>query len=196
MKTKKDPIWKRQGFRTLYQYNKQKGRIKGELDPARLKDVLVELPIDAVVIPDLDGSYFITPKGEVFRYSTYRKHYIEIKSYTNCRSGYHQVQLYVTPKKRKLLYVHRLVLETFVGAAPDGFEADHKNADRSDNRVENLQWMEKGENIRKGQLKKGLSWRPYLTQIKADLDSNIKQVTIARKYNISPGAVYHIKTTK
>ena len=37
-------------------------------------------------------------------------------------------------------YVHRLVLETFVGPRPDGMEARHLNGDCQDNRVENLIW--------------------------------------------------------
>lgn len=37
-------------------------------------------------------------------------------------------------------YVHRLVLEAFVGPAPKGTEACHNNGNRLDNRVENLRW--------------------------------------------------------
>jgi hypothetical protein len=35
-------------------------------------------------------------------------------------------------------YVHRLVLETFVGSCPAGMEACHNNGIRTDNRLENL----------------------------------------------------------
>lgn len=55
--------------------------------------------------------------------------------------GYRYVQL-----PQRLLgapckaYVHRLVLETFVGPCPDGMEACHGNGDNSDNRLENLRW--------------------------------------------------------
>lgn len=44
--------------------------------------------------------------------------------------------------------VHRLVLETFVGPCPDGFECDHINRKRDDNYVENLRWVSKTENQR------------------------------------------------
>lgn len=37
-------------------------------------------------------------------------------------------------------YVHRLVLEAFVGPCPEGMEACHNNGDRGDNRVSNLRW--------------------------------------------------------
>ncbi|WIC90180.1 HNH endonuclease [Arthrobacter phage VroomVroom] len=41
--------------------------------------------------------------------------------------------------------VHRLVLETFVGPG-DGYEADHVNGDRLDNRLENLRWLTPEDN--------------------------------------------------
>lgn len=37
-------------------------------------------------------------------------------------------------------YVHRLVLEAFVGPCPPGMETCHNNGDRFDNRLENLRW--------------------------------------------------------
>lgn len=36
--------------------------------------------------------------------------------------------------------VHRLVLEAFVGPAPEGMEGCHNNGDPWDNRLENLRW--------------------------------------------------------
>lgn len=40
---------------------------------------------------------------------------------------------------------HRLVLETFVGPG-EGYEADHVNGDRQDNRLENLRWVTPEDN--------------------------------------------------
>jgi len=45
-------------------------------------------------------------------------------------------------------YVHRLVLETFVGPAPEGTEGCHRNGDPSDNAVSNLEWGTHSENMR------------------------------------------------
>lgn len=45
--------------------------------------------------------------------------------------------------------VHRLVLEAFVGACPDGMEACHyPDSDKSNNRLTNLRWDTHVENIR------------------------------------------------
>ena len=54
-------------------------------------------------------------------------------------TGYLMVDLYAHDQ-RKTSYVHRLVLETFVGACPAGMEACHNNGNPADNRLENLRW--------------------------------------------------------
>jgi hypothetical protein len=42
--------------------------------------------------------------------------------------------------RHKSYYVHWLVLTTFVGPKPDGYEACHWNGIRTDNRLANLRW--------------------------------------------------------
>lgn len=48
--------------------------------------------------------------------------------------------------KNEKRYVHRIVLETFVGEAPAGTQACHWNDDPEDNRLENLRWGTLSEN--------------------------------------------------
>jgi hypothetical protein len=55
--------------------------------------------------------------------------------------GYHKIYL-----GDRYHYVHRLVLQTFVGACPEGFQACHKNSDRADNRLSNLVWGSRKRN--------------------------------------------------
>jgi len=43
--------------------------------------------------------------------------------------------------------VHHLVLETFVGPCPEGMETRHLNGDPSDNRLENLAWGSREDQI-------------------------------------------------
>lgn len=43
--------------------------------------------------------------------------------------------------------VHRLVLEAFVGMCPDRMDAAHGNGNRTDNRLENLRWATRRDNL-------------------------------------------------
>lgn len=63
------------------------------------------------------------------------------------RDGYALVD--VGPRgARRTVRVARAVLEVFVGPAPAGAEADHQNRVRHDNRLDNLRWLTRAENLR------------------------------------------------
>lgn len=65
------------------------------------------------------------------------------------RKGYHRVTLWNKGNK-KLLRVHRLVAEAFI-PNPNILETvNHKNENKADNRVENLEWMSREDNLRYG----------------------------------------------
>ena len=46
------------------------------------------------------------------------------------------------------LYVHRLLLEAFVGPCPNDMEACHNNGNPADNRLENLRWDTCSNNVK------------------------------------------------
>lgn len=63
----------------------------------------------------------------------------------NPKNGY--VQFVLSKDARSFyLYAHRMVLEAFVGPAPEEMEACHGNGIRDDNRVENLRWDTRSNN--------------------------------------------------
>lgn len=67
------------------------------------------------------------------------------------KTGYSQFAIRLGGRKGKprLVKVHRLVAEAWIGPAPTPrHQVNHKNGVKTDNRVENLEWVTPAENIR------------------------------------------------
>lgn len=60
--------------------------------------------------------------------------------------GYLQVALCSDIQKREL--VHAIVAESFIGKRQKGFQINHKNGIKTDNRVENLEYVSPKENMK------------------------------------------------
>lgn len=84
--------------------------------------------------------YMVNQNGEVF--SKHRDIWLKP---AKVGAGYHRVGLYYHGKTHNR-YVHRLVAETYLGPA-NGREINHKNGNKTDNRVENLEWVTRSENV-------------------------------------------------
>lgn len=65
----------------------------------------------------------------------------KILKYRYQKNGYASVSL-----KQKNYLVHRLVAKTFLQTTNDKIQVNHKNCIKSDNRLENLEWVTKKEN--------------------------------------------------
>lgn len=64
------------------------------------------------------------------------------------KNSHRYFRIWLTDKKRKKqFYVHRLVAESFLGICPEGKVVNHKNANKLDNRIENLEYVTQSENI-------------------------------------------------
>ena len=108
---------------------------------ARNKKRFVSTP--AREIPGYPG-YLITDLGEVI--SERRGKRSLLKPFMD-RDGYRRVNLYVGGKMYQVP-VHRLVLETFVGPCPVGWEARHfPRRDRWNADLANLSWTPKSVNM-------------------------------------------------
>lgn len=70
--------------------------------------------------------------------NTWRKKYVSLKS-----NGYLQCTLF-----RKRFYIHRLVYEAWIGNIPNGYDIDHINGIKTDNRVSNLRAVLRSENLK------------------------------------------------
>ena len=76
--------------------------------------------------------------------------------------GYLQVDLYKDNEKKKY-YIHRIVAEAYIPNSENLSEVDHIDNNKSHNYLNNLQWITKKDNVRKGRNKPILQY---------DLDGN------------------------
>jgi hypothetical protein len=92
--------------------------------------------------PIYEGKYEVSNLGNVKSFARYKDGKLMKPSIR--KDGYLEVHL--SNNGSKLCLVHRLVLQAFLPI--DDKEVNHKNHDKSDNRLENLEWCSSSENSR------------------------------------------------
>lgn len=116
-------------------------------------------------------------------------------------NGYINVHLHDRGRIRSVL-VHRLVADAFLGQLPRGLVTNHKDGDKSNNQVSNLEFITNQENM-KHATEHGLRPRGELhhnsklttknvIQIKCLLESGKTYRSIARKYHVVPSNIASI----
>lgn len=104
-------------------------------------------------IKGYEGLYQVSSEGRVKSLERYvqvnggirlQKGFI-LKPYME-KNGYTRVLLYKDGIRKKKS-VHRIVAETFIGECPEGYEVDHINTLKDDNRAENLRYCTPKENM-------------------------------------------------
>lgn len=116
--------------------------------------------------------------------------------------GYEFVVLSSGPIK-KLKYIHALVMEGFVGIRPQGMEVNHKNGIRNDNRLENLEYVTRSQNIRHGlaEVNKGRNlmrgtghcWHKLTELVVSQLRKDAKTMTypkLRQKYKLAHNTLW------
>lgn len=103
-------------------------------------------------IPGTDGQYSVINRGRVrsepLAGRTGRQRGRVLKPRAS-RKGYPVFRVCLTSGMRWQATVHSAVAAAFIGPRPDGHQVDHKNGDKTDNRVENLEYVTCRENIRR-----------------------------------------------
>ena len=110
-----------------------------------------------------------------------------------CKTGHLSV---VLGHKAKGSPVHQLVMKTFVGEPQPGQEVRHKNGDPTDNRLANLEYGTRTENIL-DVYRLGKAWRTLtiddVREIRKRIDAGERNVDIAKDYNVSDRAICGIR---
>lgn len=98
-------------------------------------------------IPGYEGTYAANEDGDVFRLRTYgsRPKPLLRSVAKRIKKGY-AVAHFCQDGVRKDVPIHRSVWQAFNGAIPDGLEVNHKNGQRADNRLSNLELVTKSGN--------------------------------------------------
>ena len=98
-------------------------------------------------VKDYEGYYEVSDQGQVRRVHSFRptKPGTFIKGKTG-NTGYHEICM---SKDQVVTWhlVHRLVAEAFIGPAGD-LTVNHKNGDKLDKRLSNLEYMTQADNNR------------------------------------------------
>lgn len=69
-----------------------------------------------------------------------------LRPFIDLLQDYPRVNLFLSDGTHCRKMVHTLVMEAFRGPKPKGYEIDHINCDRADNRLENLRYVTPAEN--------------------------------------------------
>lgn len=105
----------------------------------------IQLPLDFEIwkpVPGYEGFYEVSSIGRVKSLRDNHNKLREIiRKPRKTRTGYMDIGL-----KNKHFLVHQLVMLAFVGPPPQGLEINHKNGNKTDNRLENLEYVTKSYN--------------------------------------------------
>ena len=94
-----------------------------------------------VPVPGFDGQYEVSDRGRVRRPA-------RLLALSNAPGGYRRVTLSRGNKGYGFL-LHRLVMLAFVGPCPPDHEVDHRDADKTNNRLANLEYVTRPENLQR-----------------------------------------------
>jgi len=117
-------------------------------------------------------------------------------------AGYLTVCLVASGKHRSR-YVHRLVLEAFVGPSPSGMECRHRDGDRQHNVLSNLAWGTCGDQVddrrRHGTLERGEAHHASkLTEQQVReirrTRGTVTETAWADRLGVNPGAIYDARS--
>lgn len=98
-------------------------------------------------VVDWEGLYKISDMGRIMSLHSRAKWKI-LRGGLN--KGYRFVTLSNQPYRQKKGWIHYLVMRAFVGPRPSKMEINHINSVRDDNRLENLEYITRHQNIQHG----------------------------------------------
>ena len=167
------------------------------------------------ILTNINERYSITTYGRVYSHYNGKKRTGKfMKEYIH--NGYSTINMYNT--KHKTYLIHRLVAETFISNPENKTEVNHKDGNKLNNHIDNLEWCTSQENNQHAQdtglnlARKSIKQKTSvlkLNKTKRKLTLNaaniirtvykntkISQQSLAKKYNVSQGTIKNIINNK
>lgn len=127
--------------------------------------------------------YTCDKEGNIFNELGY-----QLNPYTHS-DGYKQFKAYHEGGCTTAHYVHRFVWEYHMGAIPHGYQINHINEDKTDNRLENLECVTQKENIQKRSYNKLNMEKAEAIREEYKQKEAISFAKLAAKYDCSPSTI-------
>lgn len=141
------------------------------------------LTVELRDIKGYEGLYAISADGKVYGYK--RKKFL---TQHPIGRGYLKVSLCKDGEMKNFL-IHRLVAEAFLSNPNNLPQVNHINEDKSDNRVENLEWVSAKENDNYGTRNKRISKPIYCIELKKRYESLSEA---AKDLDLDTGAISRV----
>jgi len=151
------------------------------------------------VVPGYD-KYLCSSDGNVMREATG----LILKQYYGASSMYPSVGLYDAESRHNTMSVHRIIASAFIGERPAGMQVNHKDGNRENNNITNLEYVlpkenmqhaiitglrnDRGENSSCSKLN-----NEKVAKIRMLLHDGVTMTEIASIYDVSRGTIYKIK---
>ena len=146
-----------------------------------------------IIIPGYDGRYEISNWGNVKSNTFLIPRNLKFDTYI----GYYRIKL-----KRKNYLVHRIVAKAFIPNPENKPQVNHINGIKTDNRLENLEWVTSSENNQHAYsfLKRKFSnsklSKESIIEIRDKFNKGIKQKELKEFYHVSHSTISEIINNK
>lgn len=132
-----------------------------------------------------EGLYMVSSIGRVKSVKTGL-----IRKHSDDRHGYKHIAL-CKNGRYKTKYIHRLVVEAFIGAIPKGLEVNHKDEDKSNNTLDNLEICTAAHNIEYSSAKHYIA-----THESGEVVEVFNLNKFCREHGLHPGSMYRVAQGK